>query len=294
MYRALSAKTAPIKVIASQIVAFRQLGINMIYVFDGPPPIEKEQTAETRRDSRKNAAAQIEQLRVKLNELSCDSSDYETVANEINRLEISYPQLTYEMKDEIKSLLDIAGIRYINAKHEADSVLAHLYRREQIQAVASFDLDFLARGVRLITPRNVLDEPGFPWTLIVPEEIYRALGLSEQKFVDLCVLMGSDYTPNLPIVPWSIALQSLRQGMSVERIWSRHTFSNWRRSPCGIAKQTVDELELFKRARMILSGQGEPDDSISEMNLSQHTNISADRLRSLYPDLGEQMTLICA
>lgn len=286
MYRALSSRIAPIKVIASQIVAFRRLGIDVIYVFDGPPPVEKGQTCETRRDSRKSAQAQIEVLKEKLNNMTRENEEFASTYAEIERLETTYPQLTYEMKDEIKQLLGIAGIPYINAVGEADSVLAHLYRRLQINAVASFDLDFLARGVRLMIPRNIVDEPGTNWIQLVPEEIYKALGVNERQFIDLCVLMGSDYTPNLPIVPWSIALTSIKQGMSVDRIWSRHTFSNWRRVGCGMEKHTVDELHQFTRAKMILSGQAEPDENISNYN---HTTMPSDitQLRELHPDWEE-------
>lgn len=247
--------------IREQLSAFATLGIYPIYVFDGPPPAEKEAVVAKRRDDRRAAVAKIAELR---SQMDNDVQRSRRLENEISLLESAHPQLTYEMKDEIKALFDEQNIDYINSTSEADTVLAHLYRRSMIDYVASFDLDFLARGVQLVIPSSILAAPGQNWTLLDPVRIQNALGLTDRQFLDLCVLMGSDYTPNLPIVPWSVALRSLQRRMGLEEIWARHTFSNWRRCGTDIETKTNTEIKLLYDARDILSGQHDRPDSMIE------------------------------
>jgi flap endonuclease-1 len=270
MYRALSNHLNPVDVIREQLIAFSELGITPIYVFDGPPPPEKELVVAKRRDDRRVAAAKIADLRYKM--IGSDPEEFRRLENEIILLESAHPQLTYEMKDEIKQIFDEQGIDYINSASEADTVLAHLYRREIIDYVASFDLDFLARGVKVLIPSSIAAVPGQAWTLLDPVQIQTALGLTDHQFLDLCVLMGSDYTPTLPIVPWSIALRSLQRRMGLEEIWSRHTFSNWRRA--GVEKKTVSEIALLRDARCILSGQlDRPESMIDSIKWGQRLRV---------------------
>lgn len=262
MYRALSNHLNPIEVINEQLRTFAKLEIVPVYVFDGPPPAEKEAVVAKRRTDRREAASKIADLRQRL--LVAEEAEQLRLENEIHLLEAAHPQLTYEMKDEIKRIFDTEKINYINSTCEADTVLAHLYRREVIDYVASFDMDFLARGVKLLVPSHINAKPGERWTLLDPVEIQNALGISETQFLDLCVLMGSDYTPNLPIVPWTVALRSLQRRMGLAEIWSRHTFSNWRRS--GVEVKTVSEISMLNDARDILSGvYDRPDIMIDSM-----------------------------
>ena len=266
MYRALSNHIRPIEMIVSQIMCFRELGVLPLYVFDGPPPAEKESVVAKRRDDRREAAAKIQALRLRME--SATQEQIPAIEQEIHELESKHPQLTYEMKDEIKLLFNTLNIQYVNSASEADTVLAHLFRREAIDYVASFDMDFLARGVKLLIPKQIGYNPGNRWVLLDPDTIRQELRLTDLQFLDLCVLMGSDYTPNLPIVPWNIALTSLQRRLSLEEIWSRHTFSNWRKT--GVEAKTVKELTQLKAARDILSGlEDRPDIIIDTIQLTQ-------------------------
>ena len=275
LYRALSNHLDPIELIRSQIQAFTGLEIAPIYVFDGPPPPEKELVTLRRRDERRQAAAKIAELRSRLPNVSIE--EREQIETEIRLLEAAYPQLTYEMKDAIKQIFETCGVDYVNSACEADTVLAHLFRREVIDYVASFDLDFLARGVKLLIPNQITTPPGQTWTMLDPSTISATLGLSGSQFLDLCVLMGSDYTPTLPIVPWSLALRGLQQQMRMDEIWSRHTFSNWRRG--GVEQKTVSEIGILRDARDILSGlHDRPDNMIESIQWFSNAQHLAERV----------------
>ena len=121
--------------------------------------------------------------------------------------------------------------------------------------------------------------PGDHWLYYDPVAIRRGLKLNDLEFVDFCVLLGSDYTPNLPIVPWKLALQSLQTKESVTAIWARHTFSNWRKSDSN-TNMTCD-LEKLLKARDILMGSDECPSTLMDASQWAKWNAKCDKEPSI-------------
>ena len=261
LYRALAGHLSPLKVIAEQLASFKKLGITPVYVFDGKPPTEKDITVIKRKADRNSAIAFKEKLVVLLKS-EIDPQVRESLLSQIHEIESMNPVLTYESRDEIKKFLYATGTMFVTALSEADSLLAYWYKHDIIDCVASFDLDFLARGTVLIVPKSIGEQPGEQWLYYDPVFIRRGFGLNESEFVDFCVLLGSDYPPNLPIVPWKIALGSLLSKDTLSSIWARHTFSNWRRSDSN--KNINSDLEQLLKARQILMGVDETPASLMD------------------------------
>jgi 5'-3' exonuclease len=258
LYRAISRGESPLKVIAEQIVYFRKHNINVIYVFDGKPPTEKDGVNDKRFIERKEAIDKCASLR-QLLEIENDRLKREILEKEIHDLEMKYPSLSYEVKDEVKKFLFATGTMFICANCEADTLLAYWFRRNIIDAVASYDYDFIARGCLLLVPKNTDWDQ---WDVYNPITIRKSLGLSESRFMDLCVLMGSDYTPGLPIVPWKSALHALQHGDSIDVIWARHTFSNWRQ--IDMKKKLQLEVDVLTKAKRILGGEDDIPEAMME------------------------------
>jgi len=261
LYRALASHLSPLKIIAEQIVKFKQLGITPIYVFDGRPPLEKDLVVVKRKADRLEALALKDKLKGSLL-LATDEKQRDSLLKQIHDLESLNPVLTYEVRDEIKKFFYATGTMFVTALAEADSLLAYWYKRGVIDGVVSFDLDFLPRGSVLLVPKQIDQAPGDSWLYYDPVFIRRGLRLNEIEFVDFCVLLGSDYTPNLPIVPWKTALHSIQSKESISAIWARHTFSNWRRTDSK--NNMVSDLELLLKARDILLGSDERPDTLME------------------------------
>ena len=293
LYRALSSHLNPIDIIAAQLISFKNLKIKPIYVFDGKAPQEKDIVVTKRRNDRNDALELCAKLKESL-ALETDISALELIKRRINEIEEKNPVLTYEIKDEIKQFLYITGTTFVTASGEADSLLAYMFKRNIIDAVISLDLDFIARGTVLLVPTHITYPPGGIWSQYDATLIRRGLRLSEDKFIDLCVLIGSDYTPDLTIVPWKTALASLRVGDSISEIWARHTFSNWRRSDSGLMLKT--DVDRLKKARNILLGLEDTADTLLDPiqwrkclapNYVEEDGINL--LRKKYPHFTNQM-----
>jgi flap endonuclease-1 len=248
IYRALANHNCPLKTIAAQIILFREKDITPIYIFEGKPPAEKNTIVEKRRNDRHAAFSRCAELK-KLLEAANDNANREILINQIREIESQFPNITYEMKDEIKKLLYAAGIMFVTANCEADILIAYWCRRNVLDGVVSLDLDFIARGCQLIVPKDSDFKSCIHYD---PLYIRSELGLNETQFLDLCVLMGSDYTSDLPIVSWKLALSSLKRGDTLTSIWAKHTFSNWRQNTQN--NHYDSDIESFRRAKLILNG----------------------------------------
>jgi len=293
LYRALASHLNPIDIIAAQLVGFKNLNVKPIYVFDGKAPQEKDIVVTKRRNDRNEALELCAKLKESL-ALETDISALDLIKRSINEIEEKNPVLTYEIKDEIKQFLYITGTTFVTASGEADSLLAYMFKRNIIDAIISLDLDFIARGTILLVPSHITCSPGGLWSQYDATLIRRGLRLSEDKFIDLCVLIGSDYTPDLTIVPWKTALTSLRSGDSISEIWARHTFSNWRRSDSGLMLKT--DVDRLKKARNILLGLEDTADTLLDQvqwrkclapNYVETDGINL--LRKKYPHFTNQM-----
>ena len=180
MYRARSASLQPVTVFAALIVKLRSLHVEPVVIFDGRPPAVKTAAIEERRAQRETIQHEI------------DTLDPTIHAGEIAALQRKIPNVTASDKDAVKQLLYAAGVLFINASGEADDLIAALYRKGDITAVVSTDMDMLPRGIgRLIVPET---PDASILTCIHLDRILSALSLTYDQFVTACIMMGTDYT----------------------------------------------------------------------------------------------------
>jgi len=154
--------------------------VELIVIFDGKPPAVKAATLEERRAHRAAVQKEIDSLDPSTNEL------------QITALQRQIPSVSTSDKDAVKQLLYAAGVLFLNAAGEADDLLAVLYRKGDVTAVISTDMDMLPRGIgRLIIPETA---DASILTSVDLTHILRSLSLTYDQFVAACILMGSDYS----------------------------------------------------------------------------------------------------
>jgi len=144
-------------------IRFLDNNIKPIYVFDGPPPEFKRKTIEERKKRREDAQKQLE-LALKEGRIE----DVMLYAQQTS-------QLTDEMIDESKKLLDTLGIPWIQAKSEGEAQACYLVKNNDAYAVGSQDYDSILFGAeRLIRNMSVTGRKRFirgAWIQIEPEII---------------------------------------------------------------------------------------------------------------------------
>ena len=180
MYRARASSLHPVTVIASLICKLRNLGVELIVIFDGKPPAVKAATLEERKTHRTAVQKEIDSLDPSGNEI------------QIEALQRKIPTVSASDKDAVKQLLYAAGVLFLNATGEADDLLAALYKQGDVTAVISTDMDMLPRGIgRVIIPETA---DASILTSVSLDRILSSLSLTYDQFVAACCLMGTDYS----------------------------------------------------------------------------------------------------
>ena len=183
-----------------------QYNITPILIFDGTPPTEKQATLKARRQRRYQQQKTHQDLQAQLEDPNLRPADKVHIRKKIRQLEKT--MVTFQDTDfqEITYMCQLLAIPVFRAQGEADALCAYLAREKSIQAVISSDYDMLMYQcpciIKQINYRNNSVD------IIRLEHLLKQLQLeSHQKFIELCLLLGTDYTSDKiagigPITAW--------------------------------------------------------------------------------------------
>ena len=170
-------------------------GLELAFVFDGPPPALKLPEIARRRETRARFEAEAAAARAAgdLGRAYAKS----TMASRLSR----------EMIAEARELLGLLGVPVVQAPGEGEAQAAFMASRGDAWAAASKDYDALLFGaprlLRFLTirGREFLPSKG-AFRRLTPEVIVRDawlahLGLSPGQLVDLAILVGTDFNDGI-------------------------------------------------------------------------------------------------
>jgi flap endonuclease-1 len=219
LYKAKANKTHPIAYIAHLIAKCREYNIIPVPVFDGKPPDEKRETIRQRNEVRLKNDMKRQQLTTDMENATMTAEQRDTLTKEIGALTVSSIYVTTDERDEVKRLLYAAGVIFLNANGEADNVLAYLMRRGELDAVMSNDMDLLARGVHTLLVPERMGVPGDTsgWIAYELNNILEYAGLTYLQFLEMCVLMGSDYTNKAKSLPFKTSYFTIKYKGNLHR-----------------------------------------------------------------------------
>ena len=159
---------------------FLDKGIIPVYVFDGKPPNLKQKILDARKQVRKKA----------LEKLSDELSEDDRIKYFKRSVSISKEQM-----DQCRELLRTMGIPFIDANEEADSLLSQLCKNGIVDAVLTEDMDILTFGSPKII-RNLTTSKKIPLEIEL-NKVLMTLQITYEQFIELCILFGCDYCPNI-------------------------------------------------------------------------------------------------
>ncbi|XP_075704743.1 flap endonuclease 1-like, partial [Rhinoderma darwinii] len=118
---------------------------------------------------------------------------------------------------DLKTLLTYLGVPFVQAPSEAEATCAHLVVKELAWGAVTEDMDALPFNCpRLI--RNLKAKKKTKAQEYNLPEILKRLHLSREQFVDLCILLGCDYTGKIRHVGKKKALTLIQQNQNMEGI----------------------------------------------------------------------------
>ena len=196
--------------------------IRPVFVFDGPPPPEKDRTKNERKANRvklENKVQELEELieivgGLPFNEdlLSTIQERVDTILNEetedyprkkvVKLLNDKYKKVssqciyvTTEDVQRVKSILDCLGLPWIQAVSEAEKTCSWLCFWEYVKGVITTDTDVIAYGAPIFI-KDVSAGKSM-CSIIRHEDVLTDSGLTKTEFTDFCIMCGTDYNKNI-------------------------------------------------------------------------------------------------
>ena len=195
--------TSHIFAILQNINMFTSKKIKPIYVFDGPAPEIKKITLEKRKKAKETAEQK--------------QKNSKTKEDEIKYFKRSLV-ISKEQYDEVKLILSLLGIPYIQAEGEADIICTYLVRNKIAYAAYSEDMDFLTFGCPILLKKkgNKLQE-------LRLDTVLKDLDINYNSFINLTILLGCDYSPTIKGIGYKTAYKLIKEHNNISTIINKNT-----------------------------------------------------------------------
>jgi flap endonuclease-1 len=193
LYRYLH-QDALIEKIFQMCSIFRRYNIHPLFIFDGKASKLKAATLMKRRERRKRAEEEYNRCQDKIFQ-SPNGEKNKILKKKLWDLKKKMTRLTYKNICEIKILLDLYGLQWIQAYGEADELCAALVRSKSVYACLSEDTDmFILETPRILKYFSLINH-----TCVMYEtsKILTFLGMDWQSFRHLCIIAGTDYNKQI-------------------------------------------------------------------------------------------------
>eukprot|EP00455_Lapot_gusevi_P007195 TRINITY_DN1307_c0_g1_i8.p1 TRINITY_DN1307_c0_g1~~TRINITY_DN1307_c0_g1_i8.p1 ORF type:complete len:431 (-),score=128.07 TRINITY_DN1307_c0_g1_i8:122-1291(-) len=203
-------------------------GIKPCFVFDGKPPVLKAGELAKRSANREKAQEELKKAEAEDNK------------EEMEKLSRRLIKVTQQENDDCKRLLTLMGVPIVQAPCEAEAQCAAMCKAGAVYAVATEDMDALTFGapvlVRHMTLSEARKEPILEFNL---QTVLNELALSQEEFIDLCILCGCDYASTIKGIGPNRALALIKKHRNIETILDN----------IDKEKHTVNEDFLFAESR---------------------------------------------
>ncbi|XP_050596052.1 flap endonuclease 1 isoform X1 [Bombus affinis] len=182
-------------------------GIKPVYVFDGKPPDLKGGELAKRAERRDETQKLLQ------------AAEEAGNAKDIEKFNRRLVKVTKEHALETKQLLQLMGIPYIDAPCEAEAQCAALVKAGKVFATATEDMDALTFGCNILLRRLTFSEARkMPVQEFHFDKVLEELGLNHNEFIDLCIMLGCDYTSSIKGIGPKRAIELIKTHGSLEKI----------------------------------------------------------------------------
>lgn len=170
------------------LTALKAKGYKLLFVFDGKPPVEKEEEVQERREARQNAVNQAATLKEQLVTAELGERERQILEFSVARLEFQGWHMTRDIRHEFQRELWDLEIPYVKGLGEADVVLTDMVAAGKLDIVVSTDMDYLLSGVPKLWIPFRKHADGFEE--IILEDVLQGEGLTAEALRDAGILCG--------------------------------------------------------------------------------------------------------
>ena len=285
------------------VACLRKNEVHCVFVYDSGFPHEKDAERKRRRAERERMKADIQELEEALETYKTNGEISDLLAKcsegaaprrflspgAAVEIDVSGVEEKIEQKRKkiievfpadftlTKQLFDILKVPWYDAPLEGETSCADLCNRGLVDGVLTDDSDVLAYHCPILLTK--LQLPQGVCTQINHSKLLGALDVDRRTFLDLCIMSGTDYNPNVKRVGTKTAYSLLRQYKTIE----------------GIAANTNHDVSVLKheRSRELFTDYtrldtdkvpycGFPDFEALQTFLSYHSNLDVNLYRRYF------------
>eukprot|EP00112_Aurelia_sp_Birch-Aquarium-sp1_P007755 Seg1847.1 transcript_id=Seg1847.1/GoldUCD/mRNA.D3Y31 product="Flap endonuclease 1" protein_id=Seg1847.1/GoldUCD/D3Y31 len=246
-------------------------GIKPVYVFDGKPPEMKSGELAKRSERRAEAQKQLD--------AATETGDTENVEKFSRRL----VKVTPAHNEECKKLLTLMGIPFIEAPCEAEAQCAELVKGGKVFATATEDMDSLTFGSTVVLRHMTFSEARkMPIQEYHLDRILADLELSQDEFIDLCILLGCDYCNSIKGIGPKKAITLIKQHKTIDEVIKHLDKSKY---PLPEEWKYKESRELFKKPEVTPASDielkwSDPDEENLVKFMAEEKQFNEDRIRN--------------
>ena len=142
-------------------------------------------------------------------------TDEQLLQEQLQKAKRDSDEVTETMIRDVQELLRRFGIPYITAPMEAEAQCAELLKLNLVDGIITDDSDcFLFGGDKVY--KNMFNQKQYVECYIM-NDINSKMGLSQEKLIDLALLLGSDYTEGIKGIGPVMAMEILAEFGSLEK-----------------------------------------------------------------------------
>jgi len=193
-----------------------EYGMKLVFVFDGKPPVYKQEEIDKRRRFREKVTREWQE--------ALAAADYAKAFSKA----VMTSRLTQPMIQDAKKLLDLLGIPHVQAPSEAEAQAAYMAVRGDVWASSSRDYDSLLfatpRLVRYLTisgreflPSKMTSRPLKP-EIIFLEEFLSRIEITHEQLIDVAILTGTDFNVGIRNIGPKTALRLIKKHGAIENL----------------------------------------------------------------------------
>jgi 5'-3' exonuclease len=226
------------------VASLRRNHIHCVFVFDGKSPPEKNEERAKRRRAREKLAKYIYELQEGVSQYhrtgaipeillklwrrkrsskrllgKSKSVDIDWILDKVKQKSYQLIDIKPEDFQVAKDLFSILSIPCITAPWEAEKMCAKLCTDGLVDAVLSEDTDVIAYGAQVFITK--IDTYQDTAVVLNNDKIREALGLTYSQLLDLCIMCGTDYNPNIFRVGAHTAYKNLLKFKTIEEIGAK-------------------------------------------------------------------------
>ena len=151
--------------------------------------------------------------------------------------------MTKDDVNNVKKLLSLMGISYIQADGEAEGYASELCKMGYVDGVVTEDMDSLAFGTPLLVRSNIdkTIKRKDVLSTINMEKVLEGMNISFDEFLDICIMSGCDYCENIKGIGPNKSYQNIKEHKTIEKF-----VESYKKVDTDYIEKVKTSRELFK------------------------------------------------